>query len=131
MLYFKITPEVYHHFQLCSGDMNPLHTDEDFARHHGFPSCVMYGNILNAFVSYFVGMTLPDKNVMILSQDLNYRKPLYMNDEVKLVTTVDSRSEAVQVVVYKLKFYRITSGEKEELVANGHVQVRIISDKQQ
>ena len=45
---YHVTPVVYDSFQRCSEDMNPLHTDESFAREKGFPGCVMYGNILNA-----------------------------------------------------------------------------------
>jgi 3-hydroxybutyryl-CoA dehydratase len=46
---FVVTQEVYKAFQICSGDMNPLHTDLEFAKSKGFPECVMYGNIINAY----------------------------------------------------------------------------------
>lgn len=125
---FEITPEVYRAFQACSGDMNPLHTDEGFAKQKGFPTCVMYGNILNAFVSFFVGMALPTKDVMIQAQDINYRKPVFMNDKVRMAAVVDTVSESVNVIVYKYKFYRITA-PKDVLVANGHVQVGLLNNK--
>jgi acyl dehydratase len=35
-LKFSVTIEVYNTFQLCSGDKNPLHTDEEFAKAKGF-----------------------------------------------------------------------------------------------
>ena len=124
--FFEVTPKVYQSFQICSGDMNPLHTDEVFARQKGFTSCVMYGNILNAFVSFFVGMMLPIKDVMIQAQDINYRKPVFLNDKIRMVATIDSVSEAVNVVIYKYKFYRITE-PKDVLVANGHVQIGLIN----
>ena len=53
---YHVTPDVYFGFQRISSDFNPLHTDEAFAKSKGFPGRVMYGNILNAFVSHFVGM---------------------------------------------------------------------------
>jgi len=56
---FCVTQEVYKSFQDCCGDFNLLHTNESFAKEHGFRECVMYGNILNTFISYFVGMLLP------------------------------------------------------------------------
>ena len=65
---YRVVQYVYYAFQQCSKDYNPLHTDKQFAESKGFPSCVMYGNILNAFVSHFVGMLLPTREVMILSQ---------------------------------------------------------------
>lgn len=67
---FVVTQEVYDAFQKSSGDYNPLHTDQGFARSKGFLECVMYGNILNGFVNYFVGMMLPTQDVIIHKQDI-------------------------------------------------------------
>ena len=38
---YLVTQEVYDAFQKCSNDMNPLHTNEEFANQKGFPVCVM------------------------------------------------------------------------------------------
>lgn len=124
---YKVTPDVYYCFQRCSNDYNPLHTDETFAKHKGFGGRVMYGNILNAFISHFVGMLLPSREVMIQSQDISFHKPLYINDEIQLEAGVDTVSEAVNIINYKLKFKRITEG-KSELVAKGHVQIGLLSE---
>ena len=123
---YQVTPEVYHAFQLCSGDFNPLHTDVAFAQGKGFNDCVMYGNILNAFISHFVGMLLPTKEVMIQSQDISFHKPVFMNDKIALEATVDTVSEAVGIIEYKLKFRRISDGVKPEHVAKGHVQIGLL-----
>ena len=122
---YQVSHEVYEHFQLCSGDMNPLHTDELFAREKGFIGCVMYGNILNAFISHFVGMCLPSPHVMIQSQDINFHKPVFLNDEVTLEATIDTVSEAVNIINYKLKFYK-TNEAGRQLVAKGHVQIGLL-----
>lgn len=122
---YKITPDVYYSFQRCSNDYNPLHTDESFAGTKGFGGRVMYGNILNTFISHFVGMLLPTRDVMILTQDINFRKPLFMNDEVHLESSIEEVSDAAGYVLYKLKFKRL-GGAKNELVASGHVRVGLI-----
>ena len=121
---YQVTPEVYNAFQTVSGDFNPLHTNLDFAIRKGFSGKVMYGNILNAFISHFVGMLLPSQDVMILSQDINYHKPVYLNDEITLKAAVDDVSEAVGYISYKLVFYR-----DKERVAKGHVQISVLQDK--
>ena len=56
---YKVTPDVYYSFQRCSNDYNPLHTDQKYANDKGYTGAVMYGNILNAFISHFVGMLRP------------------------------------------------------------------------
>lgn len=126
---YHVTPDVYYGFQRISSDYNPLHTDEAFARSKGFPERVMYGNILNGFVSHFVGMALPSRDVMIQTQDIQFRKPVYFGDEILLKSSQEDISEAVEIINYKLKFYRM-GGAKPELVATGHVQIGMLHDKQ-
>lgn len=122
---YKVTEEVYKAFQIVSGDMNPLHTDVDFARSKGMQDKVMYGNILNAFVSHFVGMQLPSPDVIILAQDINYHQPVYLNDEILLDAKVDEYSEAVKMISYKLIMYKVSDDSKQK-VAKGHVQIKLI-----
>lgn len=124
---YKVTSDIYYGFQRCSGDFNPLHTDESWARQKGFSGQVMYGNILNAFISHFVGMLLPSRNVMIQSQDIAFHRPVYLNDEIRLEAVVDTVCESVNVVVYKLKFVKPGGVDSNQLVAKGHVQVGILS----
>ena len=124
---YQVTPEVYDSFQRCSQDMNPLHTDKAFAQAKGFRGCVMYGNILNAFISHFVGMCLPTPHVMIQSQDINFHKPVFLNDEITLEAGIDTVSEAVNIINYKLKFYKTTDTGRQ-LVAKGHVQIGLLNE---
>lgn len=127
-LLYHITPDVYDAFQNCSGDRNPLHTDSDYAQKKGFPECVMYGNILNAFVSHFVGMALPTPDIFIQTQDIQYRKPVFLNDTILLEASIEKVSYAVEVIVFNLHFYR-SANDSLELVAKGHVQIGLLHDK--
>ncbi|MBQ3944787.1 MAG: hypothetical protein II670_04160 [Alphaproteobacteria bacterium] len=126
---YKVTPDVYYSFQRCSNDYNPLHTDAAFAKEKGFVDCVMYGNILNSFVSHFVGMLLPTRDVMIQSQDISFHKPVFLNDEIQLDASVETVSEAVNIINYKLKFKRVGGGITE-IVAKGHVQIGLLVGKE-
>lgn len=125
---YKVSQDVYDAFQKCSADMNPLHTDKEFANMKGFPDCVMYGNILNAFLSHFVGMALPSQDVMIQTQDIQFRKPVWLGDEIVIKAMPEDVSEAVQIINFKLKFYRL-SEKKPDLVATGHVQIGMLHKK--
>lgn len=119
---FLVSKTVYEAFQQCSCDYNPLHTDESFAKAKGFHACVMYGNILNAFVSNLVGEELPTKNVIIHSQDIQYKNPVYPNDELVAEMNVEEIHESVNTVELKFKFSNCTG----KVVAKGHVQIGIL-----
>lgn len=122
---FTVTSDVYEAFQKCSGDMNPLHTDETFAVRKGFPHCVMYGNILNGFVSMLIGMCLPIKNIMITAQDIKFKNPVFMNDILEARMLVAGVFESVNIVELKFAF----KNEIGETVAKGHVQITMLKEK--
>lgn len=116
---FCVSKTVYEAFQNCSGDLNPLHTDMSFAVKNGFRSCVMYGNILNAFVSYFIGMMLPSPDVIIHSQDIIFKNPVFLNDVLLFTASPDGIYESVNTIQYKFQF----TNESNKVVAKGHVQI--------
>lgn len=119
---FCVTKKVYKSFQDCSGDFNLLHTNETFAKEQGFKECVMYGNILNTFVSYFVGMLLSTQKVIIHSQDIAYKNPVFLNDELIFKASVNGIFESVNAIEFKFNFTNI----ENKVVAKGHIQIGIL-----
>jgi 3-hydroxybutyryl-CoA dehydratase len=119
---FKITADIYKGFIDIFKDRNPLHTDAVFAKQKGFANQVMFGNILNGFISYFVGECLPIKNVMIVSQEIKYSKPVYLNDELEFHTHIIDVFESVKLVEFKYYFEK----SPKVKVAQGKFQVGII-----
>ena len=119
---FVVSQSVYDAFQKSSGDKNPLHTNRDFAKSKGFSECVMYGNILNGFVSYFIGMMLPTPDVIIHTQDIIYKNPVFLNDELDFSAAVEDISEAVKTIIFKFVF----KNSRGKIVAKGHVQIGVL-----
>jgi 3-hydroxybutyryl-CoA dehydratase len=118
---FIITEHVYQGFIETFKDRNPLHVSEPFARLKGFPSVVMHGNILNGFISYFIGECLPEKNVMIYSQSIDYKKPVYLNDCITLNANISNVYESVNSI--EIKFY--FENQKQEKIAKGNILVGV------
>lgn len=119
---FEVGPGVYEGFRETFNDRNPMHTDEAFARSHGFRERVMYGNILNGFLSYFVGECLPLKNVVIQTQSIQFAKPVYLGDRLDLTAEVSGVFESVNTVEFKYRFENQTG----ERVARGKLQIGIL-----
>ena len=99
-----------------------MHNDEELAKRKGFPERVMYGNILNAFASALVGEHLPVKDIIIHSQDIQYKRPVFMGDKLEAEVKVDGIYESVNAVSSKFSF----KNAKGLTVAKGHVQIGII-----
>lgn len=121
--HFTIDAQKHSEFISLSGDHNPLHTTDDFAKKHGFLSIVMHGNILNCFVSFLIGELLPVKNVLILSQEINFTKPVYLNETVTLNAEIIAYFEFIPGYEIKFKFVNQATNEAK---ASGKVLIKII-----
>lgn len=119
---FLISQEIYKGFIALYGDRNPLHTDREFAVKNGFKEEVMHGNILNGFISYFVGECLPIKNVIIHSQSIKFSRPVFMNEILVFESIITDYFESVNTVEFKFSF-KNESGKK---VASGVIIIGLL-----
>jgi 3-hydroxybutyryl-CoA dehydratase len=101
---FAVTEAVYRGFLAAFNDRNPLHVDRAFAQSKGFASEVMHGNILGGFLSYFVGECLPFKDVIIHSQEISFRKPVYLGDVLELRASVEEVHASVGAARIRFEF---------------------------
>ena len=111
----SITPQEMALFCQLSGDTNPLHMEDSFARKRGFRSRVVYGLLMAAYVSRMVGMFLPGRNCLLLGVDLKFLSPCYVGDTIEVTAVVREISIAVKAAVLKVV---ITNK------AGGHVMAR-------
>ncbi|MDC1462612.1 MaoC/PaaZ C-terminal domain-containing protein [Polaribacter sp.] len=120
--FFVVSKETQLDFIKLSQDRNPLHTNEEFAISKGFKGEVMHGNILNAFLSFFIGECLPTKDVIIHSQDIQFKNPVYLNSKLKFTASVSGVFESVKAVEFKYYF----RNSELKVVAKGKIQIGII-----
>lgn len=104
------------------GDKNPLHTSSAFAMEKGYRQCVMHGNILNGFVSHFIGECLPTKEVMIYSQKIDFKKPVYLGDQLTMTSVIEDIHESVNLIEFSFNF---VNSELLE-VAKGKIQIGML-----
>jgi acyl dehydratase len=117
-----VTDELLGAFLSISGDDNPLHTDESFARAQGFRGRVAYGNLIALMISSLVGVEMKSLNAMLISETLSFRQPVYCGDTISLTATVASKVDAMEVAELK---YR-ADNQAGELVASGKIMVKFL-----
>ncbi len=79
-----ITDEMMDSFLKLSGDTNPLHIENGFAKKQGFDDRVVYGLLSSAMISKLVGVYLPGKYCLLKSIELKYLHPVYINDRLEV-----------------------------------------------
>src|SRR5690242_14338754 len=63
-----------------TGDRNPLHFDEAFAKATRFGRLVAQGGIAAGMLNALVAMDMPGPGTVFLSQTLTYKAPTYLGD---------------------------------------------------
>ena len=120
---FEITESAVNLFLLLSNDKNPMHVNAEYAKKHGFKDKVVHGNVLGAYVSYFVGEVLPIKNIVIQKQDIAYHKPFFIGDKLKMSVVLKDIFKSVSTYLFKFRFFN----QELVLIAKGSVQISKIS----
>src|SRR3989344_227582 len=84
-------------FAVLSGDYNPLHMDDAYARSTSFGARVVHGMLLAGLVSRLIGMQLPGKRALLMKESLEFKKPVYIGDTVTVEGTLTRVSPATHI----------------------------------
>lgn len=109
-------------FAKLSGDKNPLHLDDEFTRAKGYKGRLVHGLLLASKFSYLVGMVMPGKDSLYLSQDLNFHRPILAGEEFRVRGTVISKSESTKIVEIKTEIFDSVG----QVAVEGRALVKII-----
>jgi len=94
----RITESLVNDFAKLSGDYNPLHMDDEYSKSTKFHGRVVHGMLLASFLSRMVGMYLPGKNALYLSQSLEFHNPCFLNDEIIISSVVIDKSASTKII---------------------------------
>ena len=81
-------------FAAVSGDVNPVHMDEAFAKTTPFGGRIAHGMLAAAYISAVLGNQLPGPGAIYLSQSLRFRRPVRIGDVVRTKVSVVALDEA-------------------------------------
>ena len=81
-------------FAIMSGDVNPSHVDDDFARSSRFQEVIAHGMWGGALISTVLGTQLPGPGTLYLGQTLNFRAPVALGDVLRVSVRVSAKDDA-------------------------------------
>lgn len=70
-------------YAALSGDYNPVHLDADYAAKTIFKERIAHGILSAGYISAIFGMKLPGPGAIYVSQSLNFRGPVKIDDRVE------------------------------------------------
>lgn len=78
-----------------TGDFNPAHINEDYAKKTFFKTRIAHGMLTAGFISAIIGNQLPGPGSIYLKQELNFLAPAHIGD------TITARVEIIEIIAEK------------------------------
>lgn len=94
----EITVEMERAFREISGDENPLHKDDDYAKKIGYNGHVSFGLLTASLYSTMAGMYLPGKYSLIHSMEIKFVKPVYAGDVLTVFGIVTGKQDNMKLL---------------------------------
>jgi 3-hydroxybutyryl-CoA dehydratase len=106
-------------FAGVTGDLNPAHINESYARNTFFKTRIAHGMLLAGFISGVIGMKLPGPGTIYVRQELKFLAPARIGD------TITARVEVTQMQSEKNRVTLRTTCTNQEntLVLDGEAMI--------
>ena len=85
------TDEVIKNIAKISGDVNPIHLNDEYAASSIFGRRIAHGLFCINAISMIIGNYLPGPGAVLVEQSFQYKKPVYIGDEIRVTVTVRER----------------------------------------
>ena len=89
-------------FAEVSGDRNPLHMDEEFAKQTQFGQRIAHGALTASYISGILGNDLPGPGSIFVGLNMRFRRPVYIGSEVIVKVEVTEMKERGNRVTLKV-----------------------------
>lgn len=109
-------------FAQASGDTNPLHLNEDYAKKTIFGQRIAHGMLSASYISAILGTKLPGEGSIYLSQSLQFKRPVHINDEITTIV------EVVKIENNRVTLKTVCMNQKDKIVVDGEALIQLPGD---
>ena len=114
-----LTREDIELFAVMSGDINPAHVDEEYARSDMFHTIIAHGMWGASLISTVLGTKLPGPGAIYLGQTLHFQHPITIGDTITVTVTVTGK----KVDGHRVSFACQCVNQREVVVMSGGAEV--------
>lgn len=107
-------------FSGISGDKNPVHMDDEYAKNSRYKKRIAHGMLSASFFSALFGTKIPGEGCVYISQSLKFKRPVYLDDTViasVIVTNVDLAKKRV--------FFQTVCKVNNKIVIDGEAELYV------
>ncbi len=117
-----ITDELIRAFAELSGDHNPIHIDEEFAKSTQFGKRIAHGMLSGAFIAAVLGYEFEARKIVYLSQTMKFTAPVFIGDTITTTGTVKSIRKDRGIVILET----ICTNQNGEVTLKGEAAVMLL-----
>ena len=107
-------------FSGISGDKNPVHMDDEYAKNSRYKKRIAHGMLSASFFSALFGTKIPGEGCVYVAQSLRFKRPVYLDDTVVasvIVTSVDLKKKRV--------FFQTLCKVNNKIVIDGEAELYV------
>lgn len=121
-----VTDEDMQAFCKMTGDRNPLHCDEKYAKSRGYDNRVVYGMLTASYLSTLAGMYLPGQRSLLYEVETKFSAPLVLGQNCNLTVygKVTEKNDMFKRIVIKAQ---ITNSDGKKIL-RGTVKVGVMDE---
>jgi len=108
-------------FADVTGDHNPVHVDEEFAKTTRFGRRIAHGMLTASLISAVLANKLPGEGSVYLGQTLQFVAPVFPGDEITARVTVKGIREGKPI----MKLETVCVNQRGEIVIRGEATVLV------
>lgn len=112
----QINEEDVKKFSELTGDVNPIHMNEEYASTTRFKKRIAHGVISAGIISALVGNKIMGVGSIYVSQELNFLAPVFIGDTLTATGEVVERYEEKRRIKVKMEVYN----QDKKLVTEGY-----------
>jgi 3-hydroxybutyryl-CoA dehydratase len=118
-----ITADDIQTFGDLSGDYNPLHFNDEWAKTTMFGGRIAHGLLSASFISTVIGMKLPGPGTIYLSQSMKFMRPVRIGDTITARVEVAALNDEKKRVTMKT----VCTNQDQEVVVDGEALIMLMS----
>lgn len=113
---FRFNQKDVNAFAEASGDTNPIHLDEDYAKNTIFKRRIIHGFLGGSVFSKVFGTLFPGEGTIYLKQDLSFYRPMHTGENYNAVFKVkkvipEKNRAIIETIIIDASKNVIISGE--------------------
>lgn len=114
-----ITAKDIQSFATLVGDFNPIHLDPNYAATTPFKKCIAHGMLGASLISAVLATKLPGPGGIYLSQAVQFKKPVFIDDTLTIKVIIKSIREGKPILTLET----IATNQAGETVITGEAVV--------